>query len=166
MTLLCILSLEVRTMNKEMLKLEQLDSSLKKYAPLRYVSIPGKGWIRAIRDVLGMTAKQLAQRLGSTQQNVARIEQDELVGAVSMKTMKRIAQCLDCTFVYGLVPNSTLENTIRRQVELVVKQHLAKASHTMLLEGQNLSNKEKERVFRQRVEEYFEKLSSYIWDVE
>ncbi|MCK5785656.1 MAG: mobile mystery protein A [Candidatus Sabulitectum sp.] len=152
-------------MKKKKLMLEQLDSSLKEYAPLRYARIPFRGWIRAIRDALGMTAKQLANRLDSTQQNVARIERDELAGSVTMRTMKHIAQSLDCTFVYALVPNSTLEKTIREQVEFVVKQHLSKVSHTMLLESQSLSNKEQERIYKQMVEEYLEKLPSYIWDV-
>ena len=151
-------------MNRQKLVLEQLDSFLKEYAALRHASIPVKGWIRAIRDGLGMTARQLADRLGSTQQNVARIERDELAGAVTMKTMKRIAHGLDCTFVYALVPNSTLKNTLKKQVELLVNQRLKEVSHTMWLEDQDLSDNELGKVRRQLVEEYLEKPPSCIWD--
>ena len=151
-------------MNRQKLVLEQLDSFLKNYAALRHASIPVKGWIRAIRDGLSMTARQLAERLGSTQQNVARIERDELTGAVTMKTMKRIAQVLDCTFVYALVPNSTLKNTLENQIDLLVNQRLKEVSHTMSLENQDLSDSELEKVRRQLVEEYLEKPPSCIWD--
>ena len=38
---------------------------------------PPKGWIRAIRDALGMTAEQLGERLQITQPSVQRLEQSE-----------------------------------------------------------------------------------------
>jgi predicted DNA-binding mobile mystery protein A len=133
---------------------------------IEYSGLSRTSWIRAIRDGLSMTAKQLADRLGSTQQNVARIERDELAGAVTMKTMKRIAHGLDCTFVYALVPNSTLESTLKKQVDLVVSQRLKNVSHSMSLENHDLSDQELEKVRRQMIGEYLEKLPSCIWDAE
>ncbi len=56
---------------------EQLDEVLKKFLPLKIVNSPRKGWIRAIRDALGMTGAQLAKRLHTNKQRVSRIEQDE-----------------------------------------------------------------------------------------
>ena len=45
---------------------EQLDETMKSFGPLKAISAPGKGWIRAIRDMLGMTGVQLAKRLNVT----------------------------------------------------------------------------------------------------
>ena len=91
-------------MKKKNLIREQLDASLQRFSHLRNAPPPPKGWIRAIRNALGMTAKQLANRLGVAQQAVARIENGELEGSVTIKTMRRIAERLDCVFVYGFVP--------------------------------------------------------------
>lgn len=152
-------------MNRKRLIREQLEAALQHLGPLRRVNIPPKGWIRAIRDGLGMTARQLASRLGIAQQAVARIEKDELTGSVKIKTMKRIAECLDCKFVYGFVPCSSLEDTIRKQAQMLALKRLSQASQTMLLENQVLSDKENEKVLSQIVEELVETLPSYFWDV-
>ena len=104
-------------MNKKKLIREQLEASLRRLSPLRNVTPPPKGWIRAIRNALGMTAKQLASRLGVAQQAVARIERDELTGSVTIKTMRRVAEGLDCVFVCGFVPRSSLETSLRRQAQ-------------------------------------------------
>ena len=107
-------------MNKKKLIREQLEASLRRLSPLRNVSPPSKGWVRAIRNALGMTAKQLASRLGVAQQAVARIEKDELIGSVTIKSMRRVAECLDCVFVYGFVPRSSLEAILRHQAQQLV----------------------------------------------
>lgn len=152
-------------MNRKRLIREQLETTLQHFRPLRRVNTPLKGWIRAIRDGLGMTARQLASRLGIAQQAVARIEKDELTGSVTIKTMQRVAACLDCEFVYGFVPHSCLEDTIRKQAQVLAAKRLSLASHTMLLENQVLSDKENEKVLSQIVEDLVDTLPSYFWDV-
>lgn len=151
-------------MNKRKLIREQLETILQKFEPLSSADIPAKGWVRAIRDGLGMTARQLAERLGIAQQAVARIERDERTGSVTIKTMKRIAEGLDCLFVYGFVPNSSLEDAIRTQARIIAKKRLSRASQTMLLENQSLSNEENEEVLAEMVDELVNSLPSYLWD--
>ena len=51
---------------------------------------PPKGWIRAIRDALGMTAEQLADRMRITQPSVQRLEMSEAEDTIQLKTLKRI----------------------------------------------------------------------------
>ncbi len=151
-------------MNKKKLIREQLDASLQRLSPLLDVTAPPKGWIRAIRDALGMTAKQLANRLGVAQQAVARIEKEELAGSVTIKTMRRIAECLDCVFVYGFVPRTSLEETVARQAKKVAAQHLAQASQTMSLENQALSKRETEQALSELADELTRTLPSNLWD--
>jgi len=67
---------------------EQLDETMKGFESLKAMSAPRKGWIRAIRDTVGMTGGQLAKRLKVNQQRVARIEQDEVLGKVTLNTMQ------------------------------------------------------------------------------
>ncbi len=151
-------------MNKKKLIREQLDASLQRLSPLLTVTAPPKGWIRAIRDALGMTAKQLANRLGVAQQAVARIEKEEPAGSVTIKTMRRIAECLDCVFVYGFVPRTSLEETVARQAKKVAVQRLAQASQTMSLENQALSRSENEQAASDLVDELIRTLPSDLWN--
>jgi predicted DNA-binding mobile mystery protein A len=151
-------------MNKKKLIREQLDSSLQRFSPLLDVTSPSKGWIRAIRDALGMTAKQLANRLGIAQQAVARIEKEEQAGSVTIKTMRRIATGLDCVFVYGFVPRTSLEETVARQAKEVATLRLAQASQTMSLENQSLSREENKQVLSNLIDELIRTLPSNLWD--
>jgi len=151
-------------MDKKKLIREQLEISLKRLAPLRSVSAPQKGWVRAIRNALGMTARQLAGRLGIAQQAVARIEKDELSGSVAIKTMRRVAEGLDCVFVCGFVPRISLEVTLRKQAQKLAAKRLAQASQTMSMEDQALSTRENEKVMSEMVDELVDKLPSNLWD--
>jgi len=151
-------------MNKIKLIREQLDASLQRLSPLLDVTAPPKGWIRAIRDALGMTAKQLADRLDVAQQAVARIEKEELAGSVTIKTMRRIAERLDCVFVYGVVPRTSLEETVSRQTKKVATRRLAQASQTMSLENQALSRRENEQALSDLVDELIRTLPSDLWN--
>jgi predicted DNA-binding mobile mystery protein A len=149
---------------KKKLIREQLDVSLQRFGPLLDMTAPPKGWIRAVRNALGMTARQLANRLGVAQQALARIEKGEPAGAVTIKTMRRVAESLDCVFVYGLVPRTSLEETVARQAEKVAMHRLAQASHTMGLENQALSREEDQRVLSDLVAELIHSLPSNFWD--
>ena len=111
-----------------------------------------------------MTTRQLANRLGVAQQAVARIEKEELAGSVTIKTMRRIAESLDCVFVYGFVPRISLEETVSRQAKKVAAQRLAQASQTMSLENQALSGRENERALSDLVDELIRALPSNLWN--
>jgi predicted DNA-binding mobile mystery protein A len=143
---------------------EQLDQTLKQFAELKSVSPPGKGWIRAIRDGLGMSGKQLAGRMGVNQQRVARIEQDETAGKVTMRTLRTAADAMDCEFVYGFVPKGSLEQTIRSQAAAVAKKQAARSNQMMRLENQELDEKEKQKALHDLIEEIVQTMPKSLWD--
>src|SRR5215813_8399297 len=88
-----------------------LDERLKEIGPVSRYMPPVKGWIRAVREALGMTAEQLGRRLGVKQSSVVALEQSEAKGSIELATLRRVAEALDCTLVYALVPNKPLEQT-------------------------------------------------------
>ncbi len=143
---------------------EQLDETLKKFLPLKIVSAPRKGWIRAIRDALGMTGEQLAKRLKTNKQRISRIEQDEKLGKVTLKTLRNVAEALDCEFVYGFVPRESLEQTVRSQARYVAKKHMSRSNQMMRLEKQELNDKEKEKAMESLIRDITSTIPKSLWD--
>jgi predicted DNA-binding mobile mystery protein A len=95
---------------------------------------------------------------------VARIKKEEMAGSVTIKTMRRIADSLDCVFVYGFVPHTSLEDTICQQAKKVAARRLLKASVTMSLENQALNREENERAVSDLVDELMRTLPTSLWN--
>ena len=141
---------------------KQLDETLHAFNATANVARPMRGWIRAIRDALGMNMRQLADRLGVGQSRIVKIEQDELTGALTIKTLEKIADKLDCVFVYGFAPRTTLENTVRKQAARIAQERMHNVSHHMYLEAQDLTNHHSKEAFESMVEEILESPSK-LW---
>lgn len=98
---------------------------------------PPKGWIRAIRDALGMSRPQLASRLGVRRpQTVETIEKSEANGTIQLSTLRRAAEALDCQLVYALVPKTSLEHAVRSRARQIATKDLQRVAQTMKLEAQ------------------------------
>ncbi|MBZ5532396.1 MAG: mobile mystery protein A [Acidobacteriia bacterium] len=121
-----------------------LDERLKDLGPVAGYTPPVKGWIRAIREALGMTAEQLARRLGVKQPSVIQMEQSEAKGSIELGTLRRVADALDCTLVYAFVPKKPLEETVRARARNFIRRRQAPVEHSMLLEDQKVQGKAEE----------------------
>jgi predicted DNA-binding mobile mystery protein A len=115
---------------------QSLDSRFETIPPAATLTPPIRGWIRAIREALGMTSAQLAKRLKVSQPAIATIEQSEAKGTIQLATLRRVAAAMNCTLAYTLVPNKSLETTVRDQARKVARRRLQSVDHTMLLENQ------------------------------
>lgn len=87
---------------------------------------PQSGWLRAIRDALGMTAAQLGARLSITSTSVFEMEQREADGTVTLKTLEKAAEALGCKLVYALVQDEGLEATVQRRARKLAVRQLAR----------------------------------------
>lgn len=116
---------------------QRLDERLQPLQPSDRLRPPPKGWVRAIRDALGMTGVQFARRLKIRPQSIEALEQSEATGAIQLKTLRRAAEALDCTVVYALVPNSSLEGNVRARARKIAMRDLGRVAHTMKLEAQH-----------------------------
>jgi len=105
---------------------------------LEGLTIPLEGWLRTIRNALGMSGVQLAKRLGVTKARIAKVEQDELGGGVTLKTMKRMAEAMNCRFVYAIIPDEDIEQVLEEQALKKSKARVKAASTHMALEAQSL----------------------------
>ena len=113
-----------------------LDNRLNKFPQRDEFTAPRRGWIKSIREALGMSAADLGERMGITRQSVLTLEESESDGRAGMDSLKRAAEAMDCSFVYAFLPNSSLENILRKQIEKVVAQRMRSVSHSMKLEDQ------------------------------
>jgi predicted DNA-binding mobile mystery protein A len=123
--------------NQAILARKQLE---KRVAPLRTASfaMPPRGWVKAIREALGMTARQLAARMGQSPSRIPAIEKAEVTGATTIKTLRETAEALNCTFVYAFVPNKPLDDILRERAMQKTRKDITRLDHTMRLENQAL----------------------------
>ncbi len=123
---------------------------------------PSAGWVRAIRDALGLSARQLGKRLGVAAMSVTDLEESERAGSAQLATLRRAADAMDCDLVYAFVPRVSLEDTVRHQALRVARRELARVQTTMRLEDQALPSEEAES----RVAQFAESLldDRALWD--
>ncbi len=127
----------------------RLDERFRQLRPLADEPRPHKGWIRAIRDALGMSSTELAARIGVSQQRVSQIEQGELQETITLETLRRAANALDCDLVYVLEPRTSLDEAVREQAHKKAALHLDPLAHHSRLEDQALSNEDEASQLRE-----------------
>lgn len=142
---------------------KHLDERLKPLQPAQRFARPPKGWIRAIRQALGMSAAQLAQRMGLSQPRIAQLEKAEASGTLQLDTLARAAEALDCTLVYALVPNTTLENMVQNRARAKAKGLMPAIHHSMRLENQALSATDLEAALNELADKLAESPRK-LWD--
>lgn len=113
----------------------QLDSSLRRWRSIDQPK-PTSGWIRAIRQALGMTTRQLAKLVSVTQAAVVDAERTEARGDITLATLQRYATALGCEVRYALVPRRPLREMIEGRAEQVARDEVDRVRHSMALEGQ------------------------------
>src|SRR5580700_5641549 len=144
--------------------IRHLDKRFAALRPFAESPRPPKGWLRAIRDALGMTTAQFGRRLGVSQPRIVELEQSEVGGGVTLNTLQRAAEALGCRLVYALVPERPLAETVREQAELVSERHLANVDQTMRLEDQAVRGKAAAKTLRNRLIEELLRRPARLWD--
>lgn len=99
---------------------------------------PPRGWVRAIRDALGMSTREFAARLGATSSYVSKLEANEASAAITLDTLQRAAAALGCRVEYVLVPDRPLDDIVMEQARRKAREILAPVGHTMALEDQHV----------------------------
>ena len=113
-----------------------LDGHFDEWQPLRTVPRPPRGWVRAVREALGMSAAALAGRMGVTAGAVTRLEQSEAADRIRLDTLRRAADALECDLVYLLVPRRPLTTVVGDRARELAHWQVAAVEQTMRLEGQ------------------------------
>lgn len=125
---------------------------------------PPRGWVKAIREALGMTTAQLAKRLGVSQPRVVGIEQAEAKGAITLDSLERAAHALDCRLVYALVPRKPLDALVEARAARLAERRLGSTRHTMALEAQAMDARDEDEQRKRLIRKLIEQSGSELWD--
>ncbi|MGH7543785.1 MAG: mobile mystery protein A [Gemmatimonadota bacterium] len=147
----------------EALKTRQLSTRLSQLVPLASVQVPRAGWIRTIRQALGLTAQDLSERIGVTRPAITHLEKAEQEGRITLNKLREVARALDCTLLYALVPNESIETVLDRRARIIAEKRMGRVWHSMLLEGQEISEEEKERQITDLVSELRSRSPRDLW---
>jgi predicted DNA-binding mobile mystery protein A len=122
---------------------QQLDAMLNQSRSLPRRQ-PDGGWLRAIRQALRMTTRQLARAVGVTQGAVVDAERTEAKGDITLATLRRYAAALGCELTYTLIPKRPLQRTVEERAERVARECISRLMPPPGLEDEPLSRGELE----------------------
>lgn len=106
------------------------------------------GWINYMRQALGMTLQKLAERAKVSKPTIAQAERSEAKGKVTIETLKKLAEAMECEFVYAFVPKKTIKITLKERALEKAKRILLEADTHMTLEDQRVEQDIKARIGR------------------
>ncbi len=128
-----------------LLRVRQIDERTSPWRQLAQQPPPRAGWIRAIRQAIGMTTSQLALRLGVTRQAVVDLERREVGGGVTLATLTKAANGMECDLLYAIVPRAPVQETLLNRARAIAAKRLGRVAHSMKLEEQAVTSEEHDR---------------------
>lgn len=152
-------------MNKKFanLQLHQMDSTLNKLRVTPPPSRPAIGWVKAIRESLGMSASALARKLGVTPRGIAKLEKAEADDKITLASLRKLASALDCELQYTLVPRKSLEEILEDRALTVARERLRPISHSMALEDQAVQKSASEKQLQLLAKEILDGPRRNLW---
>jgi predicted DNA-binding mobile mystery protein A len=146
------------------LRRTQLDSQLKVVRETPRPYIPTRGWIRAIREALGLTHEVFGRRMGVSRQTAFQIESAETSESITLRRLRAAADSLECDLVVAFVPRSSLEEVVQLKARTVAYEQHQRMGHTMSLEAQGISQARIEEMVNRLAQEIIERHDQRIWE--
>lgn len=154
----------MKTTNK-LLIVRQMDKKLKGLEAVGLASLPNEGWLKAIRKALGMSQRQLGDKLNITAQSLHAIEQREKEGTITLNTLKEAGNALEMGLVYGFVPHKgTLEEMIEKRAYAMAAKIVKRTSASMRLEDQENTDERIKAAIDEMVLDLKRDLPGKLWD--
>ena len=151
--------------DKDLLRIDQLEQVLAPHRSLLSLKRPRLGWIRAIREALGMSAPQLARRLDiKAAQSIEDMQEDEVTGAIRLRTLQKVANAMECDLVYALVPRKSIHDICRDRAAAIAQMQVGRVSHSMRLEDQEVSRAAELNALRRRIDKLLSGSPRKLWD--
>jgi predicted DNA-binding mobile mystery protein A len=149
-----------------LIQLRQLDERLEKVRELGALEAPADGWVRTLRQALGMTTEQLAARMGVTRQAVLQLEVAEQRRTATWTTLRKAADAMDCEVVYAVLPRGSLNQVLLRQGRKQAEKHVSRIAHSMKLDAHVVGPAEQERQVEELATHLAAERSRGLWAAE
>jgi len=146
------------------LRVRQLDEALEPFRSLGQLELPRDGWARAIRKALGMSQRQLAERIGVSTTSAQSAERNEARGKIQLDSLEALAEGLECEFVYALVPRDSIEGMLEQRATELAGRMVSRVSTSMELEEQGVSEEEKRRQVEELAVRLLRDRPKHFWD--
>ena len=117
-------------------RVQQIERALREARGLRSVNVPLSGWLKALREAMGIPLRAQAAKAGIRAPTLLISERNEASGAITLNQLRRIGEVMDCELVYALVPRQKLMGRVERRAEEVARAEILGLSHSMALENQ------------------------------
>ena len=127
-------------MDARVLQIRALDKKTSDLKSAKNIVLQSSGWIKTVREAIGMTVSQLAARLGVTQPRITKMESNE--DNLKLSTMKKAAEAMNCEFVYYFKPKTTFQNLVDEQAQKKAAEVLKTVNVNMALENQEIAEDE------------------------
>ena len=119
------------------LRLDQLTQTLIPFHAAQIPARPSRGWLRAIREALGMTLEQVGRSMDRTRQEILAFERAEAEDRITLHSLRKVAEAMGCELVYAVVPKSgTLHDLAQETARSEAANRVLAAEHSMALESQ------------------------------
>ena len=143
---------------------KQIQENLNDYTELAQKAIPKKGWIKTIRQALGMSSETLAKIINCSRANITSLEQREQKKTITLDSLEKVAIAMNCKLVYCLVPLKPVEQILKDQATVVAKHRIKSVNHSMALEDQGLTYKQLKQLEKNLIHELLEGSPKNLWD--
>jgi predicted DNA-binding mobile mystery protein A len=103
-----------------------------------HATAPARGWLRAVREAVGLTQSEVAARAGVKRQSYAQFENSEERGSISIASLRRAAESMDCELVYYVIPRMAVAPSFAGLAKIhdPMARHLSATEQSMRIEGQ------------------------------
>ena len=140
-----------------------MQSTLSGYADWVKLQRPARGWLKLVREALGRTERQQAERLGISGATLHKSEQSEAEDRISLGQLRKLADGLDCELVYALVPRRPLTDVVQERARAIAMEEVGSVAHTMGLEDQRPGSERLRKQVERRTEELLRGRWSNLW---
>jgi predicted DNA-binding mobile mystery protein A len=104
----------------------------------------------------------VANKLNISEQSVNQLENNEAFETISLKSLRKLAEAIDCELHYAIIPRErSLEKIINKRAEFKARSIIKEVNKTMELEDQKIENSENS--VKLLTKDFAENLNKNLW---
>ena len=144
------------------MKLKHVSEQLENLRPMTKATKQVKSWIVYLKDALGMSTSQLANRVGVSYTTMSETIAREPRGEITIKNLKRIANALECELAYCFIPKEPINEILDKRAYKVAKSTIKEAALHMEIEDQSIKTENIDSAIDELVGDL--KFSKSLWE--